>query len=99
MIIELLKVKAQEREQYLQKDAETWTQVLTGCTRFLGKEVWRNLNEPTEVILIMGWASRTQLKSIPLELLNGIEQKFAQQLGNTYQIVESFEYQVHFEQS
>ena len=96
MIIELLKFKVapELQKQYLQKDAEIWTQTLASCTGFLGEEVWLNPNEPTEVILIIRWASREQWKSIPLELLNAIEQQFAQQLGNNYQIVESAEYQV-----
>ena len=96
MIIELLKFKVapELQKQYLQKDAEIWTQTLASCAGFLGKEVWLNPNEPTEVILIIRWASREQWKSIPLELLNAIEQQFAQQLSNNYQIVESAEYQV-----
>ncbi len=96
VIIELLKVKVapELQKQYLQKDAEIWTQALASCPGFLGKEVWLNSNEPTEVILIIRWASREQWKSIPLELINAIEQQFAQQLSNNYQIVESSEYQV-----
>lgn len=96
MIIELLRVKVapEVREKFLQKDAEIWTQALAGYPGFLDKEIWLNPNEPTEVILIIRWASRKQWKCIPLEILNEIEQQFAQQLGNTYQIVESSEYQV-----
>lgn len=96
VVIELLKVKVapEHREQYLQIDAEIWTQALARCPGFLGKEVWSNPNEPTEVILVIRWASREQWKSIPLELLDAIEQQFAQQLGDTSQIVEVSEYQV-----
>lgn len=96
VVIELLKVKVAPEllEQYLQKDAEIWTQALARCPGFLGKEVWNNPNEPTEVILVIRWASRKQWKSISLELLDAIEQQFVQQLGDTYQIVEVSEYQV-----
>lgn len=96
VVIELLKVKVtpELREQYLQKDAEIWTQALAGCPGFLGKEVWLNPKEPTEVILIIRWASREQWKSISLKLLNAVEQQFTQQLGNAYQIVDAAEYQV-----
>ena len=96
MVIELLRVKVvpELREQYIQKDAEIWTQALTKYPGFLGKEVWINPQEPTEVILVIRWATREQWKSIPLKLLGTIEKQFAQQLGNTYQIVESSEYQV-----
>ena len=96
MVIELLKFKVapEHREQFIQKDAEIWTQALAGCPGFLGKEVWINPNEPTQVILVIRWATREQWKSIPLELLDAIEQQFAQQLGDIYQIVEVSEYQV-----
>lgn len=97
MIIELLKVKVipEEREKYLQKDAEIWTQALANFPGFLGKEVWLNPSESTEVILIIRWATEEQWKSISAEVLNKIESQFAQQLGNSYQIVDSAEYQVY----
>jgi len=90
-VIEFLSGAPEFRKQYLQIDAEIWTQALARCL-FLGKEVWNN--EPTEVILVIRWASRKQWKSIS-ELLDAIEQQFVQ-LGNTYQIVEVSEYQVEF---
>ena len=97
MIIELLKVKVipEEREKYLQKDAEIWTQALTNFPGFLGKEVWLNPSEPTEVILIIRWATEAQWKSISPVVLDKIEHQFVQQLGNTYQIIDSAEYQVY----
>lgn len=97
MIIELLKVKVipAEREKYLQKDAEIWTQALTNFPGFLGKEVWLNPSEPTEVILIIRWATKAQWKSISPVVLDKIERQFAQQVGNTYQIIDSTEYQVY----
>lgn len=64
MLVELLKVKVlpEEREKYLQKDAEIWTQALSSFPGFLGKEVWLNKCEPTEVILIIRWATKEQWK-------------------------------------
>lgn len=96
MIVELLRVKVapEVREKFIQKDAEIWTKALADYAGFLDKEIWLNPNEQTEVILIIRWASHEQWKCIPLEILNKIEQQFVQQLGNTYQIVESSEYQV-----
>lgn len=96
MVIELLKVKVapELREKFIQKDAQIWTQALADYPGFLGKEVWINPNEPTEVILVIRWATREHWKSISTEQIDAIEQKFAQQLGDTYQIVESSEYQV-----
>jgi len=101
VVIELLKVKVvpEHREQYIQKDAEIWTQALARCPGFLGKEVWINPKEPSEVILVIRWATREQWKSIPPERLQQISQKFDQQLGYTHQIVDSAEYQARFPQS
>lgn len=101
MIIELFKVKvAPVQKQYLEKDTEIWTQALVTYPGFLGKEVWLNPNKPSEVILVIRWASREQWKSVSIELLDAIEQQFAQALGDIYQIVELSEYQVHkFRQS
>lgn len=99
-VIELLKLKIapEHQEQFIHKDAEIWTQALVSCPGFLGKEVWINSMAATEVILVIRWATREQWKSIPLELLDAIEQRFAQHLKDTYEIVEVSEYQVKFTQ-
>ncbi|OKH25004.1 TIGR03792 family protein [Chroogloeocystis siderophila] len=97
MVIELLKCKVDPnlREQYLQLDAEVWTKALAECPGFLGKEVWLNPHEASEVILVIRWATKEQWKAISDEFLNRIEQLFLQQMGRTYKIVESAEYQVY----
>ena len=96
MVIELLKfqVPPGEREIYIQKDAEIWTTGLAKYPGFLGKEVWINPDDPTELIVIVRWATREQWKAIPLEDLEKIEEKFTQAMGKSYPIVESGEYQV-----
>lgn len=55
MVIELLKVKIppELREKCIQKDAEIWTAALAKYPGFMGKEVWINPNDPTEVVLII----------------------------------------------
>ncbi|ARV57894.1 cyanobacterial protein, TIGR03792 family [Nostocales cyanobacterium HT-58-2] len=96
MIIELLKVKVppEQREKYIQKDAEIWTTALAKYPGFLGKEVWINPNDTTEIVLVIHWATRENWKSIPQAELNAIERKFSEALGKSYPIVESSEYQV-----
>lgn len=97
MVIELLKVEVspEYRNQYLQLDKEIWTQALAKFPGFLGKEVWLNPNQPSEVILLVRWASRKEWKSISVQLLEEIERQFAQATGNIcHQIVESLEYEV-----
>ncbi|PPS45621.1 TIGR03792 family protein [Chroococcidiopsis sp. TS-821] len=97
MVIELLKCKVDPelRERYLQLDAEVWTKALAKCPGFLGKEVWLNPKEASEVILVIRWATKEQWKAIPEEFLLQVEKIFSQQMGQTYQIVESVEYQVY----
>ncbi|MBG1267651.1 TIGR03792 family protein [Nostoc sp. WHI] len=96
MVIELLKFKVASnlRENYIQKDAQIWTTALAQYPGFLGKEVWINPNDLTEVILIIRWATREQWKAIPQKDLQAIEDKFVQAVGESYPIVESAEFQV-----
>lgn len=97
MVIEFLKIEVtgENREKYLQLDQEIWTKALAKCPGFLGKEVWINPDKPTEVILIIRWASRKEWKSISAQLLEKIEQQFALAIGSIgHQIVESIEYEV-----
>lgn len=96
MVIELLKfqVPREARANYIQKDSEIWTTTLAKYPGFLGKEVWTNPNDPTELILIIRWATREQWQAIPGEDLQIIAAKFAQAMGETYPIVESAEFQV-----
>ncbi len=96
MVIELLKVKVtpEVREKYIQKDAEIWTTALAEYPGFLGKEVWINPNNSSEVILIIRWATKEQWKAIPPEVLEEVDKKFTQAMGESYPIVESAEYQV-----
>lgn len=95
VVIEFLKFKipSQMQEIFLQKDAEIWTTALAQYPGFLGKEVWLNPQDPTEIIFVVRWATKEQWQAIPLEELAAIEQKFAAALGDTYELVESAEYQ------
>jgi uncharacterized protein (TIGR03792 family) len=96
VVIELLKFKisGEKRETFIQQDAEIWTTALAKYPGFLGKEVWINPHDPTEIIFVVHWATREQWQAIPQEDLAAVEQNFAAALGNTYELVESKEYQV-----
>lgn len=96
LVIELLrfKVSPEGREKYIQKDAAIWTTALAEYPGFLGKEVWINPHDATEVILIIRWATREQWQAIPQAELQAIDGQFAQALGDSYQLLESSEYQV-----
>ncbi|HEY9597555.1 MAG TPA: TIGR03792 family protein [Cyanophyceae cyanobacterium] len=96
MVIEWLKLRVSPelRDQFIQKDAEIWTSMLASYPGFLSKEVWINPDVPTEVVLIIRWATREQWQSIPPEQLAKTEQQFAQAFGESPEIIESSEYQV-----
>jgi uncharacterized protein (TIGR03792 family) len=96
MVVEWLKINVSPelREQYIQKDAEIWTTALARCPGFLGKEVWINPNEPSEIIMIIRWASREHWKAIPTDYLERTEQQLQQSMGDTYQLTGEAEYQV-----
>ena len=96
MVIEFLKfrVEPEERENYIRRDEEIWTAALTTYPGFLGKEVWINPQDGTQLILVIRWATKEQWQAIPPEELQAIEAKFTKALGKSYPIVESGEYQV-----
>lgn len=96
MVIEWLKVRVSTelREKFIQKDAEIWTTALSSYPGFLNKEVWINPEAPTEVILMIRWATLEEWKAVPPERLVEIEQRFTQELGEQQEIIEAAQYQV-----
>ncbi|MBD2015540.1 TIGR03792 family protein [Microcoleus sp. FACHB-53] len=96
MVIEWLKLRVSPelREKFIQKDAEIWTSMLATYPGFLGKEVWINPETPTEVIIVIRWASREAWESVPSERLKEVEKQFTQEFGEQQEIIEAAEYQV-----
>lgn len=98
MVIEWLKFKTntKHREKVIEKDAEIWTATLSKYPGFLGKEIWINPNNETEIIFIIRWKTREDWKAVPESILEETERKFAQALGEDvfYEMSESNEYQV-----
>lgn len=95
-MIEWLKfrVPAEQRERYVQVDAEIWSVALESYDGFLGKEVWISPEDVSELVLMIRWASREQWKAIDQTALDHIAQTFDQTLGFEYEMLESKEYQV-----
>ncbi|MBD3884330.1 TIGR03792 family protein [Phormidium tenue FACHB-886] len=97
MVIEWLKVQVdpEQRELYVQKDAEIWTTALSKYPGFLSKEVWISPENFSELIIVIHWASLENWKSIPAADLQQIEAEFNQAMGEVEQsIVASSSYQV-----
>ncbi len=97
MVIEWLKFKVspQSRDIFIQLDNQIWTPVLTQFPGFLGKEVWISPDIPEEITLVIRWESYQQWKTIPQDILEETEEKFAQQMkDHSYQMIEGKEYQI-----
>ncbi|WP_225892447.1 TIGR03792 family protein [Nostoc sphaeroides] len=78
----------------MQKDAQIWTIALAEYPRFLAKQVWISLNDHTEIIFIICWATLEQWKAIPQADLQTIKDKFIPALRESYPVVKSAKYQV-----
>lgn len=96
MVIEWLKftVLPELREQFVQKDAEIWTSVLSEYPGFLNKEVWISPERLEEVIAVIRWQSLEQWQAIPKTVLDETEARFLEAMGSTYKLVEVSKYQV-----
>lgn len=97
MVIEWLKfrVTSEQRERFVQQDAEIWTTALAQYPGFLSKEVWISPDNLEEVIIVTHWQTYEQWQAIPPEDLESIEARFAEAMGSAdYAIVESARYQV-----
>lgn len=68
--------------------------MLASYPGFLGKEVWIDPDKPTEVILVIRWATREAWEAVPSEQLKQVEQTFTHELGVQQQIIEAGEYHV-----
>ncbi|MBD2325458.1 TIGR03792 family protein [Alkalinema sp. FACHB-956] len=94
MVIEWLKVKVpiELHDRYIEQDAAIWTTALANCAGFVGKQVWTNSQDPTEIILVIQWATREQWKAIPIEQLESIDRTFVMAMGQAFPLVETGEY-------
>jgi uncharacterized protein (TIGR03792 family) len=96
VVIELLKfqVPPEEQHSFIHKDAQIWTTALAKYPGFISKEIWLNPDEPSEITLIIRWATRQEWKAIPEADLIAIDQEFGQALGKYYPIVQAAEYHI-----
>lgn len=96
MVIEWLKVKVPIalRETYIEKDAEIWTAALAKYPGYAGKEIWFNPKDETELIMVIYWQSKEAWKSIPADVLQEIDHKFIEAMGQPFPFLEEAEYQV-----
>ncbi|MCU0547916.1 MAG: TIGR03792 family protein [Leptolyngbya sp. Prado105] len=96
MVIEWLKVKVpiELRETYIQKDTEIWTATLSAYPGYVGKEIWFNPDDESELIMVIHWETKEAWKSVPASVLEQTEQRFVKAMGQSFSFLEQKEYQV-----
>lgn len=96
MVIEWLKVSVpiELRETYIQKDAEIWTATLSKYPGYVGKEIWFNPKDESELIMVIHWETKDAWKSIPASVLEDTDRRFTEAMGQSFPFVEEREFQV-----
>ncbi|MBD1821702.1 TIGR03792 family protein [Cyanobacteria bacterium FACHB-DQ100] len=96
MVIEWLKVKVplELRETYIQKDAEIWTETLSKYPGYVGKEIWFNPKDDTDLIMVIYWQTKDAWKGIPASVLEETDRRFTAAMGQSFPFAEEGEYQV-----
>jgi uncharacterized protein (TIGR03792 family) len=89
-----IKVAPEYRERFVQKDDEIWTTFLSQAPGFLKKEIWISPDDKSEVIITIHWSALAQQQPISKAALDAVEEKFLEQLGVSFQLLETKQYQV-----
>lgn len=97
MVIEMqkLRVRPELRERWLAADEEVWTTGLSSESGFMGKEVWIDLGENgDEILLVIRWRSQADWDGVPKPRLEALDRAFRERLPEGWEIVETRSYQV-----
>ena len=73
--------------EFIRLDEAIWTHELSQYDGFLSKEVWVNADVPGEVHTLLIWKTMEDWKSIPLDKLKEIDQRFIATFGSPFRIV------------
>jgi len=96
MVVEYLKVQVEPEEvdRFIQCDAEIWTPVLLRYPGFHHKQVWRNAQNPGEIVMVLWWETRTEWKAVPAAVLEETDRLFVAAMGRTVPFVQTGEYTI-----
>jgi len=96
VVIEWLefRVAPEERQYFLEADAEIWTALLAQCDGFLGKEVWLDSEAGDRLALVIRWQTRAQWAAVSEATLAAAEAHFAERCQASYTLLAAREYQV-----
>jgi len=74
-------------DDFIILDEKIWTNELSKYDGFISKEVWINSNTPGEVHTLLIWRTMDEWKSIPLETLKEIDQRFKNAFGHRFEMI------------
>jgi uncharacterized protein (TIGR03792 family) len=60
----------------------------------VGKEIWLNPKDDSELVLVIYWQSKDAWKSIPASVLEETDRRFTEAMGESFPFLEEGEYQV-----
>ena len=91
MVIEWqrVRVRPEQRDLYVKKDAEIWTPALREREGFLDKEVWLG-EDGSEVVLVIRWRSREDWERMPG--VEELEERFRREVPD-WEVVECRAYE------
>jgi uncharacterized protein (TIGR03792 family) len=95
MVVEFLKVRVPPDRQaaYIAADATIWTATLAAQPGYLGKEIWRDLDSPHDLVLAIRWRELADWERVPKNELDATETRFRTAMGEAFEIVSCTRYE------
>ena len=96
LIIEYLSFDIPQPAQaaFIAHDAAIWTPALARSDGFLGKEVWRQRDQPTWITLVIRWRAKGDWDAVDRELLARTQAVFVAALGEEYPVLSCTAFEV-----
>lgn len=96
MVIEFLSfdIPTSEQPAFIAQDAAIWTATQSRQAGFLGKEIWRNAPNPTNLCLVIRWESRAHWHAVPTDVLNATQIAFVAALGKDHPVLTCTDFDV-----
>lgn len=80
-------VPAAEQALFIEKEYEIWEPIDRRSPDYLGKEMWRDAQDPNQLIMVNRWSSAAHHQGITKEMVQQAEQDFTAAVGEDYPIV------------
>jgi uncharacterized protein (TIGR03792 family) len=93
-VVEWLKfaVPLEKQALFITKEHEIWDPVDRRSPGYLGKEIWQDANNLGNLIVVVHWSSHAARQAIPRELVHQATQDFDQAVGESFPLLESYEF-------